>query len=69
MLRLTKANILNTIKNKFSSARLESMNAKIKLMIRRAYGFRNVDNLNAYVAILFGDRDPLIEPTCSNFDQ
>ena len=46
-----KENILNTIKNKFSSARLESMNAKIKLMIRRAYGFRNVDNLIAYVLL------------------
>lgn len=44
-------NILNTIENQFSSARLESMNAKIKLMIIRAYGFRNVDNLIAYVML------------------
>ena len=38
-------NILNTIRTGLSNARLEAMNNKIKLIIRKAYGFRNLDNM------------------------
>lgn len=34
--------ILNTIKYGFSNARIEAANNKIKLIIRRSYGFRNI---------------------------
>ena len=37
--------ILNTIDSKLSNARVESMNNKIKLFIRKAYGFKNIQNL------------------------
>ena len=36
--------ILATAKHKLSNARIEATNNKIKLIIRRAYGFRNTDN-------------------------
>ena len=37
--------ILNTIKHGFSNARIEATNNKIKLIIRRSYGFRNIKNM------------------------
>ena len=37
--------ILNTIDSKLSNARVESINNKIKLFIRKAYGFKNIQNL------------------------
>lgn len=37
--------ILNTIRLGFSNARVESINNKIKLVIRKSYGFRNVENM------------------------
>ena len=37
--------ILNTIKYGLSNARIEAINNKIKLIIRKAYGFRNVDSM------------------------
>ncbi len=37
--------ILNTIKLGLSSAKVESMNNKIKLIIRRSFGFRNIQNM------------------------
>ena len=40
-----KDHILNTIQEQVSNARVESMNNKIKLIIRRAYGFRNIQNM------------------------
>ena len=40
-----KDHILNTIREQVSNARVESMNNKIKLIIRRAYGFRNIQNM------------------------
>ena len=42
-------NILNTIENGLSNARLEATNNTIKLCIRRAYGLRNVENLIPFV--------------------
>lgn len=40
-----KDHIMNTIREQVSNARVESMNNKIKLIIRRAYGFRNIQNM------------------------
>ena len=37
--------ILNTIKYGFSNARIEATNNKIKLIIRRSYGFKNINNM------------------------
>ena len=39
------AGILASAKYRLSNARIEATNNKIKLIIRRAYGFRNTDNL------------------------
>lgn len=37
--------ILNTISYGLSNARIEATNNKIKLLIRRSYGFRNIDSM------------------------
>lgn len=50
-------NILNTIKCGLSNARIEATNNKIKLLLRRSYGFRNMENMMAYVKLV-----------CSNVD-
>jgi transposase len=48
-MRRHKGAILAAIENNISNARIESMNNKIKLTVRMAYGFRNIDNLIALV--------------------
>lgn len=40
-----KDHILNTIQLQVSNARVESTNNKIKLIIRRSFGFRNIQNM------------------------
>ncbi|SDB67838.1 ISL3 family transposase [Butyrivibrio sp. INlla16] len=40
-----KDHILNTIELGVTNARIEATNNKIKLLIRKAYGFRNVDSM------------------------
>ena len=40
-----KKHILNTIRLGLSNARIEATNNKIKLIIRKAYGFRNMQNM------------------------
>lgn len=40
-----KKHILNAIKLGISNARIEATNNKIKLIIRKAYGFRNIQNM------------------------
>ena len=40
-----KDHILNAIRLGMSNARIEAANNKIKLIIRKAYGFRNIQNL------------------------
>ena len=40
-----KEHILNTIRLGLSNARIEATNNKIKLIIRKAYGFRNIQNM------------------------
>ena len=37
--------ILNTISYGLSNARIEATNNKIKLLVRRSYGFRNIDSM------------------------
>lgn len=44
-IRRHKDNILNTIRTRLSSAKVEGFNNKIKLLIRKAYGFRNIQNM------------------------
>lgn len=43
--------IVATVKHNISNARIESMNNKIKVIIRKAYGFRNMNNLIDMVMI------------------
>jgi transposase len=43
--------ILSSIKYGLSNARVEAINNKIKLTIRMAYGFRNIDNMIALVML------------------
>lgn len=47
--------ILNTIRLGMSNARIESTNNKIKLIIRRAYGFRNIQNMIDMVLLICSD--------------
>ena len=44
-IRRHEKHILNTIETQLSNARVEAINNKIKLFIRKAYGFRNIKNM------------------------
>ena len=44
-IRRHKGHILNTIRLGLSNARIEATNNRIKLIIRKAYGFRNIQNM------------------------
>lgn len=57
-IRRHEEHILNTIESKLSNARVESINNKIKLFIRKAYGFRNI--LNMLDMIMLGCSNILI---------
>ena len=48
--------IVATVAHKISNARVEATNNKIKLTIRMAYGFRNIDNLIALIYLRCGGR-------------
>lgn len=50
-IRRHKEAIISTVKHGLSNARIESTNNKIKVMIRKAYGFRNIQNLIDMVMI------------------
>lgn len=55
-----KTHILNTIHYGMSNARIEATNNKIKLIIRKAYGFRNIQNMLDMVYLVCSDiRIPL----------
>ena len=55
-----KMHILNTIRLGMSNARIEATNNKIKLIIRKAYGFRNIQNMLDMVYLVCSDiRIPL----------
>ena len=47
-----KNHILNTIRLSMSNARIEATNNKIKLIIRKAYGFRNIQNMLDMVCLV-----------------
>ena len=50
-----KSHILNTIRLGMSNARTEANNNKIKLIIRKAYGFRNIQNMLDMVYLVCSD--------------
>jgi transposase len=52
-----KEAVLSSIKNELSNARIEAVNNKIKVTIRMAYGFRNIDNMIALVRLKCGGGD------------
>lgn len=47
--------ILATLEHKLSNARIEAVNNKIKLTIRMAYGFRNIDNMMDMIMLRCSD--------------
>ena len=47
--------ILNTIRLGMSNARIEATNNKIKLIVRKAYGFRNIQNMLDMVYLVCSD--------------
>lgn len=55
-----RTHILNTIRYGMSNARIEATNNKIKLIIRKAYGFRSIQNMLDMVYLVCSDiRIPL----------
>jgi transposase len=59
-IRARRADIANALAFKLTNARVESMNTKIRLIIRRAYGFRSVEALRAMILLcLAGYARPL----------
>lgn len=63
-----KEAIMNTLESGLSNARIEATNNKIKVITRRAYGFRNLDNLIGLVMLACGGvnvRLPWEEPLCA----
>lgn len=54
-IRRRKNEIISTVKQHLSNARIEAMNNKIKVLIRKSYGFRNTKNMIDLILI-----------TCSN---
>jgi len=51
-IRDRKQQILDTVKYGISNARIESTNNKIKVIIRKSYGFRNIKNLTDMVLLV-----------------
>lgn len=47
-----RTNILNTIKYGLSNARIEAINNKIGVLVRRSYGFRKVENMFAFIKLM-----------------
>lgn len=47
--------ILNTIRIGLSNARIESTNNRIKLIIRRSFGFRNLDSMFSMIYLVCSD--------------
>ncbi len=55
-----REHIVNTIRLRMSNARIEATNNKIKLIVRKAYGFRNIQNMLDMVYLVCSDlRVPL----------
>ena len=47
--------IISTIKHGISNARIEATNNKIKLSVRMAYGFRNIENMISMIMLRCGE--------------
>jgi transposase len=59
-IRDRRADIANALAHRLTNARVEAMNTKIRLIIRRAYGFRSVEALRAMILLcLAGYTRPL----------
>jgi transposase len=59
-LRARRTEIAHTLAYKLTNARTESTNQKIRLLIRRAHGFRSIDTLTAIIRLcLAGYARPL----------
>ena len=54
-IRRHKEHILNTIRLGLSNARIEATNNKIKLIVRKAYGFRNMQNMMDMIYLVCSD--------------
>jgi transposase len=54
-IRRHKDHILNTIRLGMSNARIEAINNKIKLIVRKAYGFRNIQNMLDMIYLICSD--------------
>lgn len=54
-IRRHHSSILNTIETGLSNGRIEALNNKIQLIIRKAFGFRNVQNLIDMVLLICSD--------------
>ena len=50
-----REHILNSIRLGMSNARIEAINNKIKLVVRKAYGFRNIQNMLDMVYLVCSD--------------
>ena len=44
--------VINTIKYRVSNSKVESFNNKIKVLVKKAYGFRNLENLKSFIYIV-----------------
>ncbi|MGW9033235.1 ISL3 family transposase [Streptomyces sp. NPDC055722] len=59
-IRVRRADIANALAYRLTNARVESLNTKIRLLIRQAYGFRSVEALRAMILLcLAGYARPL----------
>jgi transposase len=59
-IRTRRQDIANALTHRLTNARVESMNTKIRLLIRRAYGFRSLEALRAIILLcLAGYARPL----------
>lgn len=54
--------IIATVKHQLSNARIESMNNKIKVLIRKSYGFRNIQNMIDMIMIICSNLVQKIQP-------
>ena len=63
-IRRHREHIINAIRYHVSNARIEALNNKIKLLIRVAYGFRNIDTMIALV-MLFCSNITIPWPSCN----
>ena len=75
-IRRHKGHILNTIRLGLSNARIEATNNKIKLIIRKAYGFRNIQNMMdmvylvcSNIRVLLPNRKPEAEKSAQSQDK